>query len=151
MFTIVQPWSSHAYISHYLCNDLRSRVKYLKFVPVVARYVDSSLSSGTTRRFAIQTIGNFYSCMGMDWIFRMANSWARFGDVTINGCVMEPLVEHWRTCLRDKDSFSREPRLTIRRKLRTNGNVSIRYVPLQRDVSASEIARRCFDDELYKF
>lgn len=147
----MQPWSSHAYISHYLCNDLRSRVKYLKFVPVVARYVDSSLSSGTTLRFAIQTIGNFYSCMGMDWIFRMANSWARFGDVTINGCVMEPLVEHWRTCLRDKDSFSREPRLTIRRKLRTNGNVSIRYVPLQRDVSASEIARRCFDDELYKF
>lgn len=113
MFAIVQPWSSHAYISHYLCNDLRSRVKYLKFVPVVARYVDSTLSSGTTRRFAIQTNGNFYSCMGMDWIFRMANSWARFGDVTINGCVMEPLVEHWRTCLRDKGSFSREPRLTI--------------------------------------
>lgn len=34
-------------------------------------------------------------------------------SVTINGCVMEPLVEHWRTCLRDKGSFSREPRLTI--------------------------------------
>lgn len=30
-----------------------------------------------------------------------------------NQRVMEPLVEHWRTCLRDKGSFSREPRLTI--------------------------------------
>lgn len=145
-------WSSHAYISHYRGNDLRSRVKYLKFAPDVASYVGSTLSSGTTRLFAIQTFGNSCSRMGMDWIFRMANSWARFGDVTINGCLMEPLVEHWRTCLRVKGSFSREilfrhhDRRSIRRKLHTNGNVSIRYVPLQRDVSAWEIARRYFDD-----
>lgn len=83
-------------------NDLRSRVKYLKFVPDVARYAGSTPSSGTTRRSAIQTIENSYSRMGMDWIFRMANSWARFGDVTINGCLMEPLVEHWRTCLYER-------------------------------------------------